>query len=171
MRVPSGADVRPALLEVTREAGRRLWTVRRSGLGATAFVPGEPLAWEGWEDTAVPVDRIGDYLRDFHALLAKYDYQTALYGHFGMGCIHCRVSFDLFTKPGVEIQHDPDYTHTFADRHPQFVLRDVRVPASAILGSRFWPLASAFARPSISTFTFTSLHTSSRRSAPMYLTG
>ncbi|HEX9106773.1 MAG TPA: FAD-binding oxidoreductase, partial [Longimicrobiales bacterium] len=61
----------------------RLWTVRRSGLGATAFVPGEPLAWEGWEDTAVPVDRIGDYLRDFHALLGKYDYRTALYGHFG----------------------------------------------------------------------------------------
>jgi acyl-CoA dehydrogenase len=41
------------------------------------------------------------------------------------------VDYDM---PGVEVQHDPDYTHTFADRHPQFVLRDVRVPASAILG-------------------------------------
>ncbi|HEY6014092.1 MAG TPA: acyl-CoA dehydrogenase family protein [Candidatus Limnocylindrales bacterium] len=39
-----------------------------------------------------------------------------------------------YDTPGLEIQHDPDYTHTFADRHPQFVLRDVRVPASAILG-------------------------------------
>ena len=39
-----------------------------------------------------------------------------------------------YDTPGVEIQHDPDYTHTFADRHPQFVLRDVRVPSSAILG-------------------------------------
>ena len=39
-----------------------------------------------------------------------------------------------YDTPGLELQHDPDYTHTFADRHPQFVLRDVRVPASAILG-------------------------------------
>jgi acyl-CoA dehydrogenase len=39
-----------------------------------------------------------------------------------------------YDRPGLELQHDPDYTHTVADRHPQFVLRDVRVPASAILG-------------------------------------
>jgi alkylation response protein AidB-like acyl-CoA dehydrogenase len=39
-----------------------------------------------------------------------------------------------YDTPGVSMQHDPDYTHTFADRHPQFVLDDVRVPASAILG-------------------------------------
>jgi alkylation response protein AidB-like acyl-CoA dehydrogenase len=39
-----------------------------------------------------------------------------------------------YDAPGVEIKHDPDYTHTFADRHPQFTLTDVRVPASAILG-------------------------------------
>jgi acyl-CoA dehydrogenase len=39
-----------------------------------------------------------------------------------------------YDTPGVTKQHDPDYTHTFADRHPQFVLEDVRVPASAVLG-------------------------------------
>ncbi|MBA2381204.1 MAG: acyl-CoA/acyl-ACP dehydrogenase [Chloroflexi bacterium] len=39
-----------------------------------------------------------------------------------------------YDTPGVALKHDPDYTHTFADRHPQFVLADVRVPASAILG-------------------------------------
>jgi alkylation response protein AidB-like acyl-CoA dehydrogenase len=39
-----------------------------------------------------------------------------------------------YDTPGVAQQHDPDYTHTFADRHPQFVLTDVRVPASAVLG-------------------------------------
>jgi acyl-CoA dehydrogenase len=42
------------------------------------------------------------------------------------------VDYDL---PGVRVQHDPDYMHTFADRHPQFVLEDVRVPAGAILGA------------------------------------
>jgi len=39
-----------------------------------------------------------------------------------------------YGTPGVTLKHDPDYTHTFADRHPQFVLEDVRVPAGAILG-------------------------------------
>ena len=39
-----------------------------------------------------------------------------------------------YERPGVTLKHDPDYTHTFADRHPQFVLEDVRVPASAVLG-------------------------------------
>src|SRR4051794_2022662 len=39
-----------------------------------------------------------------------------------------------YDTPGVTMKHDPDYTHTFADRHPQFVLEDVRVAASAILG-------------------------------------
>jgi alkylation response protein AidB-like acyl-CoA dehydrogenase len=39
-----------------------------------------------------------------------------------------------YDSPGLVMRHDPDYTHTFADRHPQFVLSDVRVPASAVLG-------------------------------------
>lgn len=39
-----------------------------------------------------------------------------------------------YDTPGVRISHDPDYMHTFADRHPQFVLDDVRVPADAVLG-------------------------------------
>ena len=41
------------------------------------------------------------------------------------------VDYDV---PGVRVQHDPDYMHTFADRHPQFVLEDARVPAGAVLG-------------------------------------
>jgi len=39
-----------------------------------------------------------------------------------------------YATPGLTLKHDPDYTHTFADRHPQFILEDVRVPASAVLG-------------------------------------
>ena len=79
-----------------------VWKVRESGLGATAFVPGEPVTWPGWEDAAVPPAAVGDYLRDFCKLLEKYDYSAALYGHFGQGCIHCRISFDLLSKKGVK---------------------------------------------------------------------
>lgn len=80
---------------------QKVWDVREAGLGATAFVPGEPLTWEGWEDSAVPPDKVGGYLRDLCRLYEKYDYQSALYGHFGQGCIHCRIDFDLMSEPGI----------------------------------------------------------------------
>ena len=78
-----------------------LWTIRESGLGATARVPGQPDGHPGWEDAAVPPDKVGPYLRDFRKLLAKYAYTCALYGHFGDGCIHCRIDFDLSTAEAV----------------------------------------------------------------------
>jgi len=78
-----------------------LWTIRESGLGATARVPGQPDGHPGWEDAAVPPDKVGPYLRDFRKLLAKYAYTCALYGHFGDGCIHCRIAFDLATPEAV----------------------------------------------------------------------
>jgi FAD/FMN-containing dehydrogenase/Fe-S oxidoreductase len=80
----------------------RLWEVRESGLGATAFVPGLPDAWPGWEDSAVPPDRIAPYLRDLRKLFHKFGYEASLYGHFGQGCVHCRIPFDLETDEGLK---------------------------------------------------------------------
>ena len=80
---------------------RHITLVRESGLGATAFVPGEPDAWEGWEDSAVAPDDVGPYLRDLRALWDRYGYDSAMYGHFGMGCIHCRLNFDLTSQAGI----------------------------------------------------------------------
>jgi Fe-S oxidoreductase len=64
-------------------------------------VTSEHPTWEGWEDSSVPPDRLGDYLRAFRALLDKYDYIGDFYGHFGQGCLHTRINFDLFTAPGI----------------------------------------------------------------------
>ena len=83
-------------------AEQQLWKVRESGLGATAHVPDAPVTWEGWEDSAVPPDRVGDYLRDLRELFDRYGYGCALYGHFGQGCIHTRIDFDLESAPGIE---------------------------------------------------------------------
>ncbi|ELS57667.1 FAD-binding and (Fe-S)-binding domain-containing protein [Streptomyces viridochromogenes] len=81
---------------------RELWLVRESGLGATAHVPGEPDTWEGWEDSAVPVGRLGDYLRDLKRLFEEFGYgQPSVYGHFGHGCVHTRIPFDLESEEGV----------------------------------------------------------------------
>jgi len=83
-------------------AERHVWSVREAGLGATAFLPGKPDTYEGWEDSAVPPERLGDYLRALGPLAAKYGYESALYGHFGQGCIHARWNFDLKTDGGIE---------------------------------------------------------------------
>ena len=78
-----------------------IWHLREEGLGATARVPGEPENHEGWEDASVPPAKLGAYLRDFKKLLDKYDYNGALYGHFGQGCVHTRLNFDLKTTEGI----------------------------------------------------------------------
>ena len=110
----SDAKARTLLQEVEKQEGyqasrlfddpieeKKLWEIRESGLGATAFVPGMADAWEGWEDAGVPPERVADYLTDFRELLTKHRYDTALYGHFGQGCIHCRINFDLVTHDGI----------------------------------------------------------------------
>jgi FAD/FMN-containing dehydrogenase/Fe-S oxidoreductase len=78
-----------------------VWKARESGLGATSQVPGEPEAWEGWEDAAVAPEKLGEYLRGLHRLLAKYGYHCALYGHFGQACVHMRIDFDMVTEKGI----------------------------------------------------------------------
>ncbi len=83
----------------------QLWQVREAGLGATAHIPGRPDTFEGWEDSAVPPDRLGDYLRRLRGLFEEFGYQSdtgpSLYGHFGQGCVHTRIPFDLYSADGV----------------------------------------------------------------------
>ena len=80
---------------------QHIWEVREAGLGATAFVPGKADTHEGWEDSAVPPERLGEYLRRLSKLADEYGYESSLYGHYGQGCVHARWNFDLVTKPGI----------------------------------------------------------------------
>ena len=76
--------------------------VREVALGATARVPDMPDTWEGWEDSAVPPERLGDYLRDLSKLYDEFGYAgAALYGHFGQGCVHTRIPFNLVKAEGI----------------------------------------------------------------------
>jgi FAD/FMN-containing dehydrogenase/Fe-S oxidoreductase len=83
------------------EQTEHVWQVREAGLGATAFLPGKEDTYEGWEDSAVPPERIGDYLRELTKLSSKFGYESALYGHYGNGCIHARWNFDLASAEGI----------------------------------------------------------------------
>jgi FAD/FMN-containing dehydrogenase/Fe-S oxidoreductase len=82
-------------------AERKLWQVRESGLGATAYVPGKADTFEGWEDSAVPPEHLAPYLRDLRALMDRYGYACSLYGHFGQGCVHTRIDWDPHTEHGI----------------------------------------------------------------------
>ena len=80
---------------------QQIWEAREAALGVTAFVPGGPEHWPGWEDSAVPPDRLGDYLRELDKLLAEHGYTVALYGHFGDGVTHGRINFDFHSEDGL----------------------------------------------------------------------
>jgi FAD/FMN-containing dehydrogenase/Fe-S oxidoreductase len=90
----------------TSAQAARVWHIRESGLGATAFIPahdGKPSVsgWEGWEDAAVEPARLGSYLRAIYALMRQFHYTSPIYGHFGQGCVHTRLDFDLQTAAGI----------------------------------------------------------------------
>ena len=86
----------------TPEEAKSVWHVRESALGAMVFVPGEPDRWEGWEDAAVPPEKLGQYLRAITKLMAEYGYRSPLYGHYGQGCVHTRINFDFSTPEGIK---------------------------------------------------------------------
>jgi FAD/FMN-containing dehydrogenase/Fe-S oxidoreductase len=79
----------------------KVWKTREAGLGATAHVDRSRPTWEGWEDSAVPPARLGEYLRGFRKLLDAHGLHGDLYGHFGQGCVHTRIDFDLETAGGI----------------------------------------------------------------------
>jgi FAD/FMN-containing dehydrogenase/Fe-S oxidoreductase len=93
-----------------------VWHVRESALGAMVFVPGEPDRWEGWEDAAVPPQRLGDYLRAISRLMAEYGFRSPLYGHYGQGCVHTRINFDFRSTEGIRIFRE------FIERAAEIVL-------------------------------------------------
>ncbi|MET8772457.1 FAD-linked oxidase C-terminal domain-containing protein [Streptomyces sp. NPDC004658] len=81
---------------------QKMLRAREAGLGVTARPPDDRETWEGWEDSAVPPERLGDYLRDLKDLFDEFDYDhPSLYGHFGQGCVHTRIPFGLKTAQGV----------------------------------------------------------------------
>jgi Fe-S oxidoreductase len=94
-------DASPEARRFDGEEAARVWKVRESALGATTFVPGVPHAWEGWEDSAVPPEKVGSYLRRLFTLIHEFGYVAPVYGHFGQGCIHLRISFDFETVDGI----------------------------------------------------------------------
>ncbi len=96
-----GAEAPPTARLYTKEEARHVWHLREAGPRAAAFAPGAVPEWEGWDDAAVAPEKLGAYLRDIRKLMDEYNYRGSFYGHFGHGCIHMRVSFDLESENGI----------------------------------------------------------------------
>lgn len=119
-------DIAPDLpgqptVRLVTDAGlmNRIWTIRETGASATSLGldPNEPDPVVGWEDAAVEPEHLGKYLREFKSIVSSYGYKTNLYGHFGDGCIHSRITFDLKSQDGL------DTWRAFLDEAAHLVVR------------------------------------------------
>ncbi|GAA4815117.1 FAD-binding and (Fe-S)-binding domain-containing protein [Nocardioides caeni] len=81
-------------------AADRLWRIREDGAGLAGRAPSGRPAWAGWEDSAVPPERLGDYLTAFDALLGEHGLTAMPFGHFGEGCLHVRLDFGFDRTDG-----------------------------------------------------------------------
>ena len=107
----------PPLMRIyTAAEAKMVWKIRESGVRSAAALPGSLPEWEGWDDSAVAPERVGAYLRDIRKLLDECGYHTSFYGHFGHGCIHMRITFDLQSETGIR-----NYAR-FVDRAADLVL-------------------------------------------------
>ncbi len=84
---------------VTGAAEAALWRAREDGAGLGGRTPDDRPAWPGWEDAAVPPERLAEYLKEFRALLDRFSLDGLMFGHFGDGCVHSRIDFPLADRP------------------------------------------------------------------------
>jgi len=85
------------------EDTKKIWTLRKAGLGLLANLPGDEKAVPVIEDTAVDVNDLPDYIRDFNIILKKYNLYSVHYAHAGSGEIHLRPIINLKTKQGNQL--------------------------------------------------------------------
>lgn len=83
----------------------RLWKIRADGAGLAGRAPSGKPAWAGWEDAAVPPERLGTYLTSFEELLAQHELTAMPFGHFGEGCLHVRMDFPFDRPDGADRFH------------------------------------------------------------------
>jgi FAD/FMN-containing dehydrogenase/Fe-S oxidoreductase len=77
-----------------------LWRVREDGAGLSSRPASGGESQAGWEDSAVAPQNLAAYLSDFRELLDGYGLTGIMYGHFGAGCMHIRITYDLRSDEG-----------------------------------------------------------------------
>jgi FAD/FMN-containing dehydrogenase/Fe-S oxidoreductase len=85
------------------EDTKKIWSLRKAGLGLLSNLPGDSKAVPVIEDTAVDVNDLPDYIREFNEILKKYNLYSIHYAHAGSGEIHLRPIINLKTKEGNQL--------------------------------------------------------------------
>lgn len=85
------------------EDTKKIWTLRKAGLGLLSNLPGDEKAVPVIEDTAVAVEDLPAYIAEFNQILQRYDLFSVHYAHAGSGEIHLRPILNLKTKEGNEL--------------------------------------------------------------------
>ncbi len=83
---------------------KNIWEMRRAGLGLLGNMEGEAKAIECIEDTAVAIEDLPDYIREFAAMMDSYQQSPLYYAHAGAGELHLRPVLNM---------HDPADRKTF----------------------------------------------------------
>ncbi|MDH6198194.1 FAD/FMN-containing dehydrogenase/Fe-S oxidoreductase [Mycobacterium frederiksbergense] len=105
-RVEKGCGAMDSLVVDDSVRAAALWRIRADGAGLSGRSPAGKPAYAGWEDAAVPPERLGSYLRDFDALMAEFGVTGMPYGHFGDGCLHIRIDLPLDQPDGTRVFRD-----------------------------------------------------------------
>ncbi len=82
---------------------KKIWSLRKAGLGLLSNLPGDEKAVPVIEDTAVDVADLPNYIRDFNEILKKYNLYSVHYAHAGSGEIHLRPIINLKTPEGNQL--------------------------------------------------------------------
>ncbi len=82
---------------------KKVWTLRKAGLGLLSNVPGDEKPVPVIEDTAVDVRDLPAYIAEINVLLKKHGLYSVHYAHAGSGEIHLRPIIDLKTSDGVRL--------------------------------------------------------------------
>ncbi|RVW06891.1 FAD-binding oxidoreductase [Prescottella agglutinans] len=98
-----GCGAIDALVVDDQARAAALWRIREDGAGLAGRSPAGKPAYAGWEDAAVPPDRMGPYLRDFDALLTDFGITGLPYGHFADGCLHIRLDLPMDRPDGTAV--------------------------------------------------------------------
>jgi FAD/FMN-containing dehydrogenase/Fe-S oxidoreductase len=99
----AGADALASRSLTDPAEAAAIWRIREDGAGFGGRTPAGAPAWAGWEDAAVPPERLGAYLREFEELLAGHGLDGLPYGHFGDGCVHMRIDFPFERPDGLAV--------------------------------------------------------------------
>ncbi len=85
---------------VWNEQARLVWELRKAGLGLLSNMPGDAKPVPVVEDTAVHIDDLPEYIREFNQILQKYGLSAVHYAHAGSGELHLRPIINLKTPEG-----------------------------------------------------------------------